>query len=110
MSGIQILAIDTYQNSPSINITADDGAAIHQYYMYGGNCQNSPPPPGNFVFTTSQYGTAMYASSSIPAMPYAAGSATAGYSGITLTVGASDVPQDFVAACYGDENLSYLTN
>ncbi|MCX6770670.1 MAG: hypothetical protein NTX79_01305 [Candidatus Micrarchaeota archaeon] len=108
MSGIQILAIDTYQNSPSINITGDDGAAIQQYYMYGGNWQNSPPPPGNFVFTTSQYGTTSYTISTIPAMPYAAASATPGISSITVTVGASDVTQDFVGACYGDQNLSYL--
>ncbi|MCX6771031.1 MAG: carboxypeptidase-like regulatory domain-containing protein [Candidatus Micrarchaeota archaeon] len=103
--GITLLAMDVYQNSPSTIITSDDGSAIQQYYMYGGNWQNSPPPPGNFVFTPSQYATVNY--SAFP-IPFAAGSSTAGYSGVTMTVGATDVTQNFVSLCYGDADRSFM--
>ncbi|MCX6770669.1 MAG: chitobiase/beta-hexosaminidase C-terminal domain-containing protein [Candidatus Micrarchaeota archaeon] len=104
--GIRVLAMDVYQNSPSTNITIEDANDMGSFFLTSGVWQD-PPPPGSYVFTPSQYATAMTYNNPMPPIPYAGVSDTPGYSGITITVGGSDMTQDFTAAVYGDANLGY---
>jgi hypothetical protein len=99
--GIRVLAGDAYENSPNVTIDANDVSAIQQYYIYG--IWNSDP--GAFVFTKSENQDTAYTSFPIP---YARANSAPLYSSITITVGDSNITQNFKGLAYGDINMSYV--
>ncbi len=99
LSGIKILSGDVYDNSPSTIITSEDAQAIQLYYVYG-----TPFSPGKWVFAKSENKTTSY--NNFP-IPYAAASETPGFSNMTITVGDTNIVQDFTALVYGDPYTSF---
>lgn len=102
---IRVLAMDTYQNSTSVNLTSQDSLSIQNFFVTSDTVWPAPPPPA-YVFTKDSDGNTTTTSTSSP-IPYAGASATPNFSTVTITVNGSDVVQNFIALAYGDINQSY---
>ena len=94
ISGISILAADVYQNSSSSIITIDDKQAITNKVIGA----ISSFAPGSWVFTKAENAATPYSSFPIPF------ATSGGFSNISITIGDTDIVQNFSTRAFGDVN------